>query len=45
MIIIQIITKKRTIHQLVLNALKLIMNISPDLFEICTADYKQNKQL
>jgi serine/threonine-protein phosphatase 2A regulatory subunit B' len=34
-----------TIHQLVLNALKLIMNISPDLFEICTADYKQNKQL
>ncbi|OUM66481.1 hypothetical protein PIROE2DRAFT_67111, partial [Piromyces sp. E2] len=34
-----------TIHQLVLNALKLIMNISPDLFEICTSEYKQNKQL
>lgn len=34
-----------TIHQLVLNALKLIMNISPDLFKNCTYEYKQNKQM
>ncbi|CAG8728770.1 3850_t:CDS:10, partial [Funneliformis caledonium] len=35
----------RTIHGLVYNALKLFMEINPALFDECTAQYKQSRQL
>ncbi|RUO96059.1 protein phosphatase 2 regulatory subunit B, gamma isoform, isoform CRA_b, partial [Jimgerdemannia flammicorona] len=35
----------RTIHGLVYNALKLFMDISPKLFDDCTNQYKQQRQL
>uniref|UniRef100_A0A1D1YJ73 Serine/threonine protein phosphatase 2A regulatory subunit n=1 Tax=Anthurium amnicola TaxID=1678845 RepID=A0A1D1YJ73_9ARAE len=35
----------RTIHGLVYNALKLFMEINPALFDQCTAQYKQSRQL
>ncbi|PWN30776.1 B56-domain-containing protein, partial [Jaminaea rosea] len=35
----------RTIHGLVYNALKLFMEINPALFEACTNDFKQQRQL
>ncbi|PWN48688.1 protein phosphatase 2A regulatory B subunit [Violaceomyces palustris] len=34
----------RTIHGLVYNALKLFMEINPTLFDICTNDFKQQRQ-
>ncbi|PWY99507.1 protein phosphatase 2A regulatory B subunit [Testicularia cyperi] len=34
----------RTIHGLVYNALKLFMEINPALFEMCTNEYKQQRQ-
>lgn len=35
----------RTIHGLVYNALKLFMEINPALFEMCTNEYKQQRQM
>lgn len=35
----------RTIHGLVYNALKLFMEINPALFDMCTNDFKQQRQL
>lgn len=35
----------RTIHGLVYNALKLFMEMSPKLFDECTNQYKQNRQM
>ncbi|CAG8558400.1 1575_t:CDS:10, partial [Dentiscutata heterogama] len=35
----------RTIHGLVYNALKLFMEINPALFDECTAQYKQSRQM
>lgn len=35
----------RTIHGLVFNALKLFMEINPALFEVCSNDFKQQRQL
>ncbi|KAG9303944.1 hypothetical protein G9A89_005854 [Geosiphon pyriformis] len=35
----------RTIHGLVYSALKLFMDINPALFDECTTQYKQNRQL
>lgn len=35
----------RTIHGLVYNALKLFMEINPSLFEMCTNDYKDQRQM
>lgn len=35
----------RTIHGLVYNALKLFMEINPSLFDLCTNDFKQQRQL
>jgi len=35
----------RTIHGLVYNALKLFMEINPQLFDECTAKYKQSRQM
>lgn len=35
----------RTIHGLVYNALKLFMEINPALFDVCTNDFKQQRQM
>ncbi|EPQ30407.1 uncharacterized protein PFL1_01933 [Pseudozyma flocculosa PF-1] len=35
----------RTIHGLVYNALKLFMEINPALFDMCTNDFKQQRQM
>lgn len=35
----------RTIHGLVYNALKLFMEINPNLFDMCTNDFKQQRQM
>lgn len=34
----------RTIHGLIYNALKLFMEINPGLFDVCTNDFKQQRQ-
>ena len=34
---------RRTIHGMVYNALKLFMEINPDLFEECLQNYKQSR--
>lgn len=33
----------RTIHGMIYNALKLFMEINPELFDECVHNYKQNK--